>query len=118
MLDVFRDHVHLVLGGAAYAVARSSLANDDEPKSFSWAAPGVEVDGCPDDLQSAAVPVRICGLVGKAGAVRAAALRRAISPAPLARLVGMNRRVIAIVVLIGLIGTSGLAVVAAWGLSG
>ncbi|MBB4938108.1 hypothetical protein FHR32_002413 [Streptosporangium album] len=30
----------------------------------------------------------------------------------------MNRRVIAIVVLIGLIGTSGLAVVAAWGLSG
>ncbi|ACZ91644.1 hypothetical protein Aros01_01841 [Streptosporangium roseum] len=30
----------------------------------------------------------------------------------------MNRRIVAIVVLIGLIGTSGLAVVASWGLSG
>ncbi|MBB2912410.1 hypothetical protein FHS43_003693 [Streptosporangium becharense] len=30
----------------------------------------------------------------------------------------MNRRVIAVVVLIGLLATSGLSVVVAWGLSG
>ncbi|GAA3021279.1 hypothetical protein GCM10017559_52480 [Streptosporangium longisporum] len=39
-------------------------------------------------------------------------------PGRLARLPGMNRRLIAIVVLVGLLATSGLSVVLAWGLSG